>query len=226
MTFPFPTIPPVGSPATVSWTAISHDGSNQGTFTFSGLAIGAAATDRKVVVCVYARQGAVTAVSSMTVGGISATLVLAANNGSAVYVNEMWQADVPTGTTADVVVVFNGNANDAAVSVFRITGAASAAYNTASDILAADPSTTLNVSANGVAIATNIASDAGSAPTQAWTGMTGADTTNLTSWGAPLYSLSSAALAVTATEAGRTISVDETPNGAGSGLLCASWAAA
>src|SRR6478609_6446568 len=66
-----------GSPPAISYTTSTSDSNDLSTYTFSTQAIGTAASDRKVIVAVQARATGTTtlAVSSMTVGGISASLV-------------------------------------------------------------------------------------------------------------------------------------------------------
>ena len=64
--------------ATVSFQTSAVDPVDATVFTFSSQAIGAAAADRKVVVCVTGIQGNSTGeVSSMTIGGEAASLVVA-----------------------------------------------------------------------------------------------------------------------------------------------------
>ena len=91
-----------GGVAEVSQTASDGSASNLTAYTFSGLSLGVAATNRKIVVVVGGFADGGETISSVTVGGISAEPVIsqAATN----TFLEMWQADVPTGTTGDVVV--------------------------------------------------------------------------------------------------------------------------
>ncbi len=79
------------------------------TYTFTSEPIGTADANRRVIVCVAGDSGTAPGdVSSMTVGGISATLVNTTTySGGTQYLLSMWYADVPTGTTANIVVTYN-----------------------------------------------------------------------------------------------------------------------
>lgn len=90
--------------------------------TFSGRAIGAAAGDRRVVVMVGLRRDAY--LSSVTVGGVSATLIgrdVTTSSSPDTRV-EAWSAVVPTGTTATVSFDTGGVSAGLAASLFRVTG--------------------------------------------------------------------------------------------------------
>jgi hypothetical protein len=169
MTFPFPQMPPSQGAATISFTASAVNTANATTHTFSGVSIGTAASNRKIVVASQHSSGTVpVSVSSMTVGGISATFVVnqASADGEA-YV-EIWQANVPTGTTATIVVNYSGTVSRGGVGVWAVYGAAAAATDTG--VSTANPLTdTLNIPAGGVAIG----AASGSAGTStAWTNLT------------------------------------------------------
>ena len=142
------------SVATITFTDSSVDQTDLTEYTFSTQAIGDAAADRKVVVCVHGGNNDAT-VASLTVGGISADLVVAKASGvggSFFNENEIWQAIVPTGTTADVVVTWSAGQLECHIGIFAVYGAQSAAHATATDIT--DPlSQSLAVPAGGVAIA-------------------------------------------------------------------------
>lgn len=101
---------------------------------FDGIAIGAATSDRLVVVGISGSRvsaGART-VSSCSIGGVSASLVVrqTTTNGDAC---EMWAATVPSGTTADIDIVFSASMNGAGVGVWTLKGAATTATATAGD---------------------------------------------------------------------------------------------
>jgi hypothetical protein len=91
------------------------DTSNLTTYSFAGCDLGAAHSSRLVVVGTSA-QGVISA-SSMTVGGVSATLAVAsaAANGR---VAELWYALVPTGATATIEVVWSGGASSCIIHVW------------------------------------------------------------------------------------------------------------
>lgn len=116
MTFPLMPLRPVNpSPPVVTFTAATSSASNLTTYTFSGVAIGAAAADRYVIVAAHTDCG-VASPTIVTVNGINATL-LQANDGVGIFM-----ALVPTGTTATIVVTFSASCARAAIGVWSATG--------------------------------------------------------------------------------------------------------
>lgn len=91
------------------------------TYTFSSAGLGAADAAREIVLCVGWVNGAGVArsISTVTVGGISASIVAqhttASGAGSGIV-----QAAVPTGTTGDIVVTFDAGASGCIVGIYRI----------------------------------------------------------------------------------------------------------
>lgn len=172
----FPTIPPFSSAdAIVTFTASAVSISDLTAYTFSGVAIGTASADRKVVVAVGTAAGVAAAdgVASITVGGISATLVVQTVPplGDEAQV-ELWQADVPTGTTADIVVTWNGAHSRCGIGVWAVTGAGTGATDTVEDNSGTASETgTIDVPAGGVLIAAVVHGGA-SVITHTWTGPT------------------------------------------------------
>jgi hypothetical protein len=133
----FPTFAPVeAAVATLEFGGTGVDGTNKNSvavYTFSGLAIGTAAADRKVVVIISGTGiGGADAVSAVTVGGVSGTAVVSLTHSAAGdFTEEIWQADVPTGTTADVVVTWSATQmRSVGVGTYAVYGAASAAAAT------------------------------------------------------------------------------------------------
>jgi hypothetical protein len=136
---------------TIAFTDQTSSTTDLTTYTFSSRAIGDAAGDRKVVVAAVGQRVSAS-IASVTVGGISASLVIAqpVNDGSRTV--ELWQAAVPTGTTADIVVTFNTGASaHCGIGVWAVYGAGSAAHDTLGSI--ASPGTgTIDVPGGGVLI--------------------------------------------------------------------------
>ncbi|MBL6931201.1 MAG: hypothetical protein ISR46_06840, partial [Rhodospirillales bacterium] len=120
----------VGAATTMAYVGQTVDTSTLTTFTFSSHAIGTASPDRKVIVGISS-VGTGRWVTSMTIGGIAAKLVVRSAM-SADHV-ALWQADVPTGTTADIVVTFNTTSSHCAIGVYEATGVG-ALYSTDLDI--------------------------------------------------------------------------------------------
>jgi len=144
----------ISAAANVTLASHAESGNDPGSsFTFSSQALGAAAADRKLVVITGAGSSSAT-VSSMTIAGVSAELVIA--KATAESHSEMWQADVPTGTSGDVVVNYSGSIHNTGIGIFRITGAGTgptAPSDTASDSQADPIALTITVPKNGVCIA-------------------------------------------------------------------------
>lgn len=92
----------------------------------TGVAIGAADANRIVAVAVWWRPAASTdVVSSMTIGGVSATQVSGAKivgqpGGGFPCIADVWYAAVPSGTTATVVINFSGTFSRLSFGAYRI----------------------------------------------------------------------------------------------------------
>lgn len=186
-------------------------------YTFSAQNLGAEASDRYIAVTVNGRKaGATTSISSVTIGGVTASIaVQRANTITNTSIAGIVIAAVPTGTTGDIVVTFADTLARCAIGVYRIDNLFSAtAYDTDNSV-SADPSVGLNVGNPGFAIGTGAASGTGSVT---WTGLTedydfiSETSTNFTG----------ASLNVTATEANRTITIDFSVSGEAVGVF-ASW---
>lgn len=90
-------------------------------FTFAAQSIGVASPDRLVAVALM--YGAVGAIGSVTIGGIAATKVIGAANGTAFA--EIWVAVVPAGTTANIDLGSgSGTFPRLCISVYSIYGIA------------------------------------------------------------------------------------------------------
>lgn len=143
---------------------------NTNTYTFSGESIGG--PGRIVVSVLLSHDSAVArSVSSLTVGGNSATKSIQKNDASANYYSvEHWYVDITSGTTADIVVTANGACQQCIIFVHRLIGSVSAP-RTAFDTTAHNPmSTTIDTLAGGYTIATIM--DLTRTHTGTWTGLT------------------------------------------------------
>ena len=77
--------------------------------TWTGLAIGAAASDRWVIAALLINNNGAQYLASVTIGGVAATLLYSAPAAGTARVRfEFWAANVPTGTTANVAVTSDG----------------------------------------------------------------------------------------------------------------------
>ena len=139
---------------TIAYNALVSDTTDLTTYTFSSAALGTAASDRKVVVTIHGRSTnpSTRTISSVTIGGVTATEAVSVSNTignrCAIYV-----ADVPTGTTGDIVVVFNDTMQKCAVGSYAMYGAGSSTPTATATDIASAFSQTLNIPANGAAFA-------------------------------------------------------------------------
>jgi hypothetical protein len=199
---------PAVTPVDISYTTggSSYTNATSATPSFTDLAIGAAATNRKVVACIILFSSPVRTVDAVTIQGIAATRVKTASNGGAgVRKLEFWVADVPTGTTATVAITASGTILGAGAIVYRMTGAVSSTpFDTDEDTDGSDPQTgALDVPASGAAIGFTWVNGS---HTYAWTGLTedvDAGIAGSNSW-------SSASLEFAAAQSGIAISNDIT----------------
>jgi len=142
------------NPVTYSFAGSAVDANNLTTYTFSNHSIGTASATRKVVVCIAGNGTAAgRSVSSVTVGGASATELIDYQNPTGTdQVSAMYQIDVSSGTTANIVVTFNDTMADMGIGVFAVYDAAVSV--TATDTDPSEPGAlSINVPANGVVIA-------------------------------------------------------------------------
>jgi len=106
-------------------SASATNSSGLTTYTYSGVALGTASSTRAIYVFATG-QGPASSnfdVNSMTIGGVSATRVAdVTNSAEAQYVSELWRADVPSGTTGDIVVVWNATMSQCGVIAWAVTG--------------------------------------------------------------------------------------------------------
>jgi len=106
-------------------TTSAVSGSDTAAYTFSSVALGTASTTRAVYVWTSGQGPSVSAfnVNTMTVGGVSASLVQVADSSvEPQYMGELWRADVPSGTTGDIVVTWNSALSQCGISVWSVTG--------------------------------------------------------------------------------------------------------
>lgn len=127
---------------------------NPATTTFSSVGIGTADAGRLVAVAIMNRRGTYSTVpSTVTIGGISATLLHSKDTtvSSFHFGASIWIASVPSGTTADVVVTWSdADVLYCNVLCYRLLGAASTAYDTADHDHTSG--TTIDVAAGGIII--------------------------------------------------------------------------
>lgn len=118
----------------IAFRAGYSDATNASSYTFTACDIGAvpaAGETREVFVSIEWYQGGTASrtLSSVTIGGVSATLETAFNNG-VLQAMCVARAVVPTGTTGDVVVTFSNTVFSCSIATYRVMNRASASAAT------------------------------------------------------------------------------------------------
>lgn len=154
----------------ISYLQQVASGTDASSYTFSSQSLGTAAADRYIVVVVNARTLAGTALSSITVAGVTATLGVNYTRAGSAQIAAIGVAAVPTGTTGDIVLNFNGTMRRAGYGAYRVTGLSSATANdTATDD--SDPADfLLDIPAGGFGVGVCGDATTGGA-TYTWTGL-------------------------------------------------------
>lgn len=172
-------ITPVTVRPTVAFTDNVASATDLTTYTFATRAVGTASDDRVVVVGLTGRKaGAAATISTVTIGGITATPLVTANNttGGNSSVTALYAALVPTGTTASVVITFSAGQVRAAIGIWTVKGLGGTIvpYHTASASTGSDTdpnSVSLIVPNYGARIAFYYNGSGGSQSTS-WSGVT------------------------------------------------------
>ncbi len=159
-----------GSVASVTYVNNYTSGTDTNTYTFSGCNIGTANADRTVVITVGARRsGTPSTVNSVTVGGNSATELVQVSSGATnSCVAAIYAIDVPSGTTADVVVTLASTMLRCGIGVYDCTGISTTANDTAT-ATSASGSGTVTATADGAVIGVAMS---GSSTAFTWSGIT------------------------------------------------------
>jgi hypothetical protein len=138
-------VAPVSSNVTSNYIGTAGSVSaNTTVYTFNGASIGTAASDRIVFIAVSATGNSSINVSSVTIGGVSATLINTGNASFGTIGNAY--LNVTSGTTANIVVTFTTGGQDrCSIDVYTIYGSTATPYDTA---LTLQPSSASTISTN------------------------------------------------------------------------------
>jgi hypothetical protein len=144
--------PPAVSPPSLAFVGFTGNTSDLSAYTFTNHAIGDAAADRVVVVCVSVRSSGSSSVTSVSIGGNAATSLVAASGVGAIA--NFYALLVPSGTTATIVVNIGGSAaQSCAVAVWALTGTGGSTTPTATaSSTSGDPSGLSLATANCAAV--------------------------------------------------------------------------
>jgi len=159
----YPVISPGVPDAVVTYIGSTYSATNTSTYTFSSHSIGTAAANRTIAVALTGYFDASGVITSVSVGGNSATKRAEVDVTASEL--EIWDVDVSSGTTGDIVVAVSGTPHRLGVGVWALYGVGTP------DDTATDTGTTLSqsltISAGGVAIAAS-ANYQPSTPTCTW----------------------------------------------------------
>jgi len=161
-----------------SFVGSNFDVANLATYTFSSEPIGAVPDSdesRYVMVTVHTFDNQTNrTISSVTIGGSAAAEFVQStvNEGGSSSVVGLYFIELDTGTTADIVVTFNGQASYGAIGVYRVIGSQDGTltlHDSATDNLSNNMTLDVNTIPKGVVIA-GTSLDSGGLAT--WSGLT------------------------------------------------------
>lgn len=196
-----------------TYVGTASSSSNASSYTFSGQAIGTAASDRYVIVAATGGANFSQSINSCTVGGAATTRVanVSGFECAAIFITN---APVTSGTTADIVINCSSTLLQMQSVVYVING--SPVLHDTLATTGTNPSGSIDAALNGCIVA--IATHNDSSHTATWTGLTENDDTaledNRNTW---------ASLNPTAAESNRTVGVTFSSSVAGDVLVAASW---
>lgn len=214
-----------GPTSTWSYSELLESTTSLSTHTLSDVAIGTPAAGRVVVVVVnWGRATTAASLSSLSIGGVSASAVQTRNAGSFACCG-IYYAVVPSGSTAEVVITFSLPVNNLAVNVFYGYPATSAPLDSGVSSVSGGGLITisdLETAVGGILIASRTGGS-GSPASFGWSGADGITThgdqaTGLTNW-------TVISIATTAATSGDDLTCD--PSGSSlNGLAAATWGGA
>jgi hypothetical protein len=160
---------PSGAPTATFLQATSINSSST---TYTGQNLGTASSDRYIVVALAARLGGGAIVSSVTIAGVSATIIAQTNSGSNCVTLAM--AAVPSGTSGDVSFTLSsgGSLFRSLIAVFSVTGLSSATPNATATTATNNGAMSVAIPANGIAIAAAMAFASSGTGQFTWTNAT------------------------------------------------------
>jgi hypothetical protein len=129
------------------------------TITFPTVDFGLADTNRHIVVAIELMMvNTGETITSVTIGGASATQAVVASNAGQGALAAVWHAAVPAGTSGSVVINTSGNLQEASIHAYRVVSDTFAVHDTDNDqaTTAGSVDVALDVPAGGIAIAAGI----------------------------------------------------------------------
>jgi len=171
---PPPPPPPPPPPASITHTANNAQTGWTTTYTFSSVALGSADPARKIILGVCGGVSVAPPFSTVTIAGITATKVQDSLNSNARC--GFFVADVPNGTSGNIVVNWTASIADTSIVVYRAIGLSSnnpyAVSNDNTVNGSNDMSASLDIPTGGVGIGLALWDGASGTITSAWTNLT------------------------------------------------------
>ena len=202
----------------VAFTDSDFDTSALSSVTFSAMSFGSAATDRRMILCITYRAVGGRTISGVTIGGQTATRLVAVLTEGVSRNSLIYIADVPSGTTGDVVITANSALNDVGVSIYRTVGLSTTTTPNDTGTDNAQTANLMDVSLNTLANSVVVACCASeNNVTTTWAGVTeGAD------FSVGTRSHSSGAIVALTAETPRTVTAtySSTPNNETAASIC------
>jgi hypothetical protein len=133
---------------------VTNDTANLATYTFSSVNFGTADANRRIIIGVAHRAGG--AISSATIGGVSATILAESIStvGGSTNLLAYISADVPTGSSGTVVINLASGAARLAIATYRVVSNSALVLADDDASSSASTSTSISVSAeNGIVLA-------------------------------------------------------------------------
>lgn len=148
------------------------DGAAASEYTFSGISIGSAASDRWVIITAFGGGGASVALSGITIGGSAATIFENTLSVSGMRLG-VGARKVTTGTTCDIVVTFANTQSRAGIGVWIWNGNDLQLLDTdGNSTTASNPSISLSVNvSNGGFVISNAGTGDVSNSSPSWSGV-------------------------------------------------------
>ena len=180
MTFPFPGFIPGGNsaaPLQITYRGNYTSAADLSSYTTTALPIGVADATRFALIGIAVNDTAANSISTVSIGGVSATKITASLATNTFRLIEWWWAPIPTGSAdVTITVTLTATALDFFLALFTMIGSATATvYDTATSIV--DPAAlNLDIPNNGAAVAAGWSNLSGTAT---WTGLTEAFETTL-----------------------------------------------
>ena len=160
-----------GGPVTATYQTATSSATDLSSYSFASQPIGTASGSRRVVVAIgWAAAGAVT-LSSVTIGGVSASIDADSGNANGNRRVYFASAVVPTGTTATVAITLSGTVVRLGIGVWTLSGGSPTGQTAA--VINADAGTlTVTTSVDDVVLAAGFLSHTSNSVTTTWTNAT------------------------------------------------------